>query len=609
MAMAREQTDKMDVSDEESELMNSKFQCSICLNSFTKPKIIECFHTFCESCLKNYLNNYQGKNDFPCPLCRKRVKIPKNGVNGFMTNFYLEEKKVKVQEPVPKKHLCIHHDKDLDLYCTDCCVTICSKCFRVDHSGHSVTEIEQIESKARSDLEEVNLNAKKNLQTLQKYSEHMKSEMLELQMVSRRQWDQIDEHVKNICDTVKNQGRAFKKEVKILYTSEKEKLDILCKDVNVMVDQSQRLFDDSSDLLQRSDSHEILDHLPYLKVKCLESENRAHFPVCSVTYPKFIPKETEMSVEFFGELTTSSRSAEFALFGSKHVGKRTSKWRKSEKKLRTIPTRFGLKTAYKKRLLLGVADPSRSTGLEHDKTRMGNKPSVEIQACSLELGHIDKKLQKVKFENQESSSKTCENDLDSELDCEIYEDKTESGNSKQVANCTTGIFGEFSNQDKDENSNSLKSFRDSFTFQFRKDGQNKQSDYPGQNQYDFRFFLNSILEKGSKCRKLHFKTDEYLWVLTVTHENSSKLSLQVELDTLGLYRVSFSLELINHDNDKNSIRHQEQSCLIHGVWGPGFTLKNFVNLDLLADPNNHFLDVDQQFLVRLTVEDDIYRLK
>ncbi|XP_077978403.1 uncharacterized protein LOC144433885 [Glandiceps talaboti] len=64
------------------ELLN----CPVCLERFTRPKILPCQHTFCQRpCLENLVDIRT--RALKCPECRREHKIPRNGISGFPNNL------------------------------------------------------------------------------------------------------------------------------------------------------------------------------------------------------------------------------------------------------------------------------------------------------------------------------------------------------------------------------------------------------------------------------------------------------------------------------------------------------------------------------------------
>lgn len=50
--------------------------CSICLDTYTEPKTIDCLHTFCCECLEKHALTSQRQGFYRCPECQAQVRIP-----------------------------------------------------------------------------------------------------------------------------------------------------------------------------------------------------------------------------------------------------------------------------------------------------------------------------------------------------------------------------------------------------------------------------------------------------------------------------------------------------------------------------------------------------
>ncbi|XP_019624394.1 PREDICTED: uncharacterized protein LOC109470056 isoform X2 [Branchiostoma belcheri] len=108
------------------EVSGDSLECSICCYTFTKPKVLPCLHTFCEHCLREWVQKTDG-DTFPCPICRQPVPLPQDGVEGIKDNVFLASLVKAVTE-----HHEIRQGKD-DLLCTNCeegkpATSRCSEC-------------------------------------------------------------------------------------------------------------------------------------------------------------------------------------------------------------------------------------------------------------------------------------------------------------------------------------------------------------------------------------------------------------------------------------------------------------------------------------------------
>jgi len=138
--------------------------CSLCQETFKRPKILTCLHTFCCDCLNSYIEGNGEKSSknalirFVCPSCDVEIEITSNGSEGryadtikddqFMASFVevkraVQEDKccdvcVRRQEAVPAVH-----------WCADCHDALCAACGQVHlhvkvTSTHTMTLLEEM---------------------------------------------------------------------------------------------------------------------------------------------------------------------------------------------------------------------------------------------------------------------------------------------------------------------------------------------------------------------------------------------------------------------------------------------------------------------------------
>ena len=147
------------MSEETIKKLEERLKCAICLDTYTDPKLLQCFHIFCRDCLvRLVVRDQQGQLSLTCPNCRHTTPIPANGVAGLQSAFHFndfleiveEHKKPKdtatsqkgdVALPDPSKkvspYCSVHADKELELYCETCGELICFHCSLRGQKHHS----------------------------------------------------------------------------------------------------------------------------------------------------------------------------------------------------------------------------------------------------------------------------------------------------------------------------------------------------------------------------------------------------------------------------------------------------------------------------------------
>ena len=140
--------------------VEEQLNCSICLDTYTDPKILQCFHVFCRQCLVPLgVRDQQGQLSLTCPTCRQVTPIPASGVAGLQSAFHINNlleiledsaRKLENGSATPERatptdlnpankasHCFVHEDKELELYCETCGELICLKCVIKSGKHHS----------------------------------------------------------------------------------------------------------------------------------------------------------------------------------------------------------------------------------------------------------------------------------------------------------------------------------------------------------------------------------------------------------------------------------------------------------------------------------------
>ena len=141
-----------------NKLFEEQLNCSICLDTYTDPKLLQCFHVYCRQCLVPLVDrDQQGRLGLSCPTCRQVTPIPDRGVAGLQPAFHInhllevQESLQKVENPAatpegavkdpeivePYFQFCFEHpEEELRLYCETCGELVCVQCIMKDGKHH-----------------------------------------------------------------------------------------------------------------------------------------------------------------------------------------------------------------------------------------------------------------------------------------------------------------------------------------------------------------------------------------------------------------------------------------------------------------------------------------
>ena len=156
------------------EKVEDQLNCSICLDTYTNPKLLQCFHVYCQGCLvKLVVRDQEGHLVLTCPTCRQVMPIPANGVTGLPPAFHINHfldimaEHKKEEGPTAERELasldrknkdnqfCSEHDgKALELYCETCEELICYHCAlkKGKHHSHNYALLDEAFEKYKKEI-------------------------------------------------------------------------------------------------------------------------------------------------------------------------------------------------------------------------------------------------------------------------------------------------------------------------------------------------------------------------------------------------------------------------------------------------------------------------
>ncbi len=176
------------------EKLEDQLNCSICLDTYTNPKQLQCSHVYCQQCLVELVTqDQQGHPILTCPNCRQVTPIPTNGVAGLQSAFQInkfleiveEHKKPRVAasrekvgsastKSIPQVNITVgcpeHGGREVELYCETCKEAICFKCIKKDekHHSHSYEELNEAFERYKEELTSSLEPMEKQLVTIKK---------------------------------------------------------------------------------------------------------------------------------------------------------------------------------------------------------------------------------------------------------------------------------------------------------------------------------------------------------------------------------------------------------------------------------------------------------
>ncbi|KAK6187156.1 hypothetical protein SNE40_005243 [Patella caerulea] len=314
---------------------NDRLNCSICLNDFKKPKILDCFHSFCESCLSDYVNKFEENGEFMCPLCRRNIPIPTGGVKDLASNVYIEERQTVHQsesnppcnicdkdiqsqfrckdcekfmcsscktthdvftrgldhyiisldeddtdDVKPVRHvICHNHQKKFAVYCSDCSKVICSKCSKKEHERHTIINsvgTDQLVKAAKNSLNKLKNDIDRQIQRLCDCRDVVKTSSSELHESITTACKLVDQQVAAICETVKSYGEKIKYDIKKSEVDE-HNLDQMHEHLITLIDELKTGNGELSDDMTTGDTVDLLDGFPDLKNRLTIIENKPFY--------------------------------------------------------------------------------------------------------------------------------------------------------------------------------------------------------------------------------------------------------------------------------------------------------------------------------------------
>lgn len=131
-------------------------ECVIHCGTYENRRQLPCLHSFCLRCLENCSKDKPLARNITCPLCRRDITIPDDGIEGFPRNFFIDKiiEIKRLKGSLQKYTLCdiCQEDEDMSsdvvpvasMFCAECRKNLCDRCakeHRKHNKSHSVLKI------------------------------------------------------------------------------------------------------------------------------------------------------------------------------------------------------------------------------------------------------------------------------------------------------------------------------------------------------------------------------------------------------------------------------------------------------------------------------------
>uniref|UniRef100_A0A3B3RK44 Synaptonemal complex protein 3 n=1 Tax=Paramormyrops kingsleyae TaxID=1676925 RepID=A0A3B3RK44_9TELE len=200
----------------EASSLEQELSCSICLDFFKDPVVLQCSHSFCRDCLQNF---WEEKKSQECPVCKRQSSMTDLPLNLVLKNIVDNHLKHK------SASRCGLHGEKLLLFCEDDQELLCVVCQTAKkHRNHQLCPVEEA-------VQDKKVELKSSLTPLK--------EKLEKFTKVKQEAEKTAKHIKNQSQhTEKRIKEEFEKLHQFLREEEEARLAVLRKE---NVQKSQRM--------------------------------------------------------------------------------------------------------------------------------------------------------------------------------------------------------------------------------------------------------------------------------------------------------------------------------------------------------------------------------
>ena len=292
--------------------LREEVSCPVCTNIYTDPKQLQCLHSFCLQCLKQWHNKMDGLIDVlaikecnnsqvPCGNCDKKSSETSYcfqccifycqecviGHNIMRSNkdhrvLALRDFQEKDFEDVMKRPIYCskqrHEKEELKYFCKNCTTAACQSCVLLDHVGHTMVHLDEeaekqkIQMKSLIEAKKSELQAKINIarqldedyEKMIKIGEDLKREIQEfvdnllatVEAKKQAMYEAVEKETRKSLEIITGLKTEIESQIELIESSLKKADKLMIRSTNVEV---VRLMKPFETMFQRDDQNQQVD--------------------------------------------------------------------------------------------------------------------------------------------------------------------------------------------------------------------------------------------------------------------------------------------------------------------------------------------------------------
>ena len=258
------------------ENLKKQVTCSICLDTYTDPKILSCFHTFCCKCLEKHARKTHRQGKFRCPECQAEINLPEgNRFDRLPTSFHQNSLvgllETEDREALLRPPFCSQHKNErLRYFCSSCEACICPVCFAEDHRGH---EFDVIEKAVQKDRKYIMLNVdtiKEKVSLFREEIGKLEKTSEDVEMIIAIAKQDVSEAAKHVITKTRQQEKQLIDSLEMTRRKRIEQINSAKQELESLVKQIHQAAEFAENLVQRSPGWDIIKTRTTLKQKFQE---------------------------------------------------------------------------------------------------------------------------------------------------------------------------------------------------------------------------------------------------------------------------------------------------------------------------------------------------